>query len=58
MIRTCYICHKMFKEDDEIRAEMDAYWHELASKVNFSISRPHNVVAASLRHLSCENSEA
>ena len=57
MIISCNICHLPFKENDEVRGLMDAYWHELGSRVHFSLSKPHNVLRDSLRHRSCEESE-
>ena len=53
----CSICGKHFREEDEIRGEMDAFWHQLGSRVHFSVTKPHNVVAATLRHIACEESE-
>ena len=57
MIVHCTSCGVAFKEEDEVRAEMDAYWHVLASRVNFAMSKPHNIVQSTLRHKSCASPE-
>lgn len=51
----CAICSKPFREEDEIRAEMDCYWHELGSRVHYSVTKPHNVMQSTMRHVSCIN---
>jgi hypothetical protein len=53
MTVNCYICHQPFKEDEEIVGVMVAYWHELPSRVNFSITKPHHAYRDTLHHLEC-----
>ena len=55
MILYCNICKASLKEKEEVRLTADAYWHELGSKIVFSISQPHNVDVTSLRHVDCDD---
>ena len=57
MIVLCNICGLPFKEEEEVRGCVDAFWHELGSRVHFSITNPHNVIRGSLRHVLCEEKE-
>lgn len=52
----CYICGKAFREDDEVVFTGLAYWHELASRVHYSISKPHEVFKTTMHHNDCEAS--
>ena len=54
MIISCNICHLPFKEGEEVRGLMDSYWHELGSRVHFSLSKSHNVIRNSLYHVDCD----
>ena len=53
MIIDCWICHKPFKEGEEIVFTGYAYWHELGSKVAYSISKPHEVAKDTIHHSDC-----
>jgi hypothetical protein len=57
MIKQCIICGKSFKEDDEVRVTVDALWHELGSKIHYSITRPHHLLSNTLRHTECAENE-
>lgn len=57
MTINCYICHKPFREEDEVVFTGLAYWHELASRVHYSISKPHEVFKSTMHHMKCEDNE-
>jgi hypothetical protein len=57
MIIACSVCNKPFREDEEVRYTADSFWHELGSRIHFSVSKPHNVIRDSLRHSACEEKE-
>jgi hypothetical protein len=52
----CHICRHILKEGEEVMFTGMSYWHELGSKVTYSISTPHHVLKDSLRHSDCEES--
>lgn len=54
----CNLCNRPFKEDDEVMYVAFSYWHELGSKVNYSISKPHEVDQHSFQHVTCVNQYA
>ncbi len=54
----CYICNKAFKDEDEIVGVMAAYWHTVPSRVNYSITKPHQVFKDTLHHMECDDVEA
>ncbi len=54
MTVNCYICGKPFKEDEEIVGVMVAYWHEIPSKANYSITKPHQGFKDTFHHYQCE----
>ncbi len=57
MIIYCPKCKQPFKEGDEVQGTFRAFWHELGSKVHFSISKPHEYVPGTLSHVKCEGDE-
>ena len=50
---TCNLCNRPFKEDEEVMFVAYAYWHELPSKVNYAMSKPHELDQDSLQHVAC-----
>ena len=50
---SCNLCNRPFKNEDEVMYIAFSYWNELPSKVNYSISRPHEIDQESLQHVSC-----
>lgn len=57
MTKLCRKCHLPFKENHEVQGMFKAFWHELGSKIHFSISKPHEYVAETLEHVDCDNPE-
>lgn len=53
MMLRCRKCERVFRENDEVKAVMSAFWHELASRVNFSVTKPHDVDSETLEHVDC-----
>jgi hypothetical protein len=53
----CGKCGLVLTEGQEVKATMRAYYHELPSKVTFSLSQPHDVEAGSLVHVECAEVE-
>jgi len=49
----CPICNQPFREDDIVKYTAYSIWHEVPSKVNYAISKPHEVDQDSFRHSMC-----
>ena len=53
----CHLCRHYFKEEDEVMYIATSYWHELGSKVNFCVSKPHDVDQKSFVHVNCNQEQ-
>lgn len=51
----CYLCQQPFRDGSEVAFTGLAYWHELKSKVAYSITQPHEVYADTMHHTDCPN---
>jgi hypothetical protein len=51
----CNLCHHEFRDGEEVMFIGYSYWHELKSKVNYSISKPHEVDQDSFAHVTCSH---
>lgn len=50
----CNICGHAFKEGEEIMFVAYAYWHSIPSRVNFGMTKPHDINQESLQHPACK----
>jgi hypothetical protein len=57
MTINCGKCGERLREGQEIRGLFVAYYHELRSKVIFSITKPHHYEGGSLEHVNCSGDE-
>lgn len=57
MLRTCYICGDEFKTDELVELTVIAPWHPLKSSVTFSIGKPVDAYADTLRHHLCPQND-
>lgn len=55
MVKTCYLCGQRLKTDDLVELTVIAPFNELKSAVHFSIGRPIDAYASTLRHHNCED---
>lgn len=53
MTKSCYLCGSMFKKDELIEVTIIARWKPLKSKVAYSIEKPIDAYADTLRHNKC-----
>lgn len=53
MVRACYICGRYLKTDDIVELTVIAPYLELKSKVVYSIGKPIDAYADTLRHHLC-----
>ncbi len=54
MTRQCYLCGELLKQDQLVELTVIAHFIELKSKVAYSISKPVDAYADTLRHNNCE----
>jgi hypothetical protein len=52
---SCNLCQHSFKEGEEIMFISYAYWHSIPSRVNFGMTKPHDVDQSSFQHVACRN---
>lgn len=53
MTKACYICNRDIKDGELVELTVIAYFHELKSKVAYSIGKPVDAYADTLRHHDC-----
>jgi len=55
MTKSCYICGEEFKDLELVEITVIAPWHEIRSDVAFSIGKPIDAYADTLRHHQCND---
>lgn len=50
----CNICKRMFNEGDEVMFIAYAFWHAIPSRVNFGMTKPHDIDQDSIQHTACK----
>jgi len=53
MTKTCYLCGEPFKPDELVEVTVIAPWVALKSRVAYSIGKPLDAYADTLRHNEC-----
>lgn len=53
MTLNCADCGKRLKDGDLIEGIFRAYYHEIPSKVFFSITKPHDYLKETVMHVDC-----
>lgn len=53
MIVYCGNCGGKLREGEEVKGTFHAYYHELGSKVHWSITKPHDYDTGTLCHSDC-----
>lgn len=53
MMILCQKCRQPLREDDEITFTGRAFYHELGSKVSYSITKPHDADPDTFAHVDC-----
>lgn len=53
MIIHCAECGDILKEGEEIEGVFRAYYHDIPSKVHFSVSNPHDYLKETICHVRC-----
>ena len=56
MTRACYLCGELLREEQLVEITVIAHFHELKSKVAYSIGKPVDAYADTLRHHNCQES--
>jgi hypothetical protein len=57
-MRVCYLCGEGFMEGQLVELTVIAHWVPLKSKVAYSISKPVDAYADTLRHHTCPQNDA
>lgn len=57
MLIRCGKCDQPLREGQEVYGRFAAYYHELVSKVTFSVTKPHEIYADTLEHVRCEGDD-
>jgi hypothetical protein len=57
MNKTCYLCGEEFEKDQLVELTVIAPWNPLRSNVTFSIGKPIDAYADTLRHHQCPNGD-
>ena len=55
MLKNCYLCGQRLKTEDIVELTVVAPYNELGSKVHFSIGKPIDAYAGTLRHANCDD---
>ncbi len=55
MLKNCYLCGQRLKTEDIVELTVVAPFNELSSKVHFSIGKPIDAYANTLRHYNCDD---
>jgi len=56
-VRMCYLCGERLKTDDLVELTVIAHYQELKSKVAYSIGKPVDAYADTLRHHECPSGD-
>lgn len=53
MTKACYVCGELLREGQLVELTVISHFHELKSKVAYSIGKPIDAYADTLRHHEC-----